>query len=37
MKKLDNEFNVLNYNIHDDNSVNPVAPRNYSVTLNVKF
>jgi iron complex outermembrane recepter protein len=35
--KLSNIFNELNYNIHDDNSLNPIAPRNYSVTLNYKF
>ncbi len=31
--KLANVANVLNYNIHDDNSLNPIAPRNYSVSL----
>lgn len=35
--KIGNIFNVLSYNVHDDNSVNPIAPRNYSVTLKVKF
>ena len=35
--KLSNIFNELNYNVHDDNSVNPIAPRNYSVALNYKF
>ncbi len=35
--KLSNIFNELNYNIHDDNSLNPIAPRNYSVALNYKF
>lgn len=35
--KLSNLFNELNYNIHDDNSLNPIAPRNYSVALNYKF
>lgn len=35
--KLSNVFNALNYNIHDDNSLNPIAPRNYSVSLNYKF
>ncbi len=35
--KLSNVFNELNYNIHDDNSLNPIAPRNYSVTLNYTF
>jgi iron complex outermembrane receptor protein len=35
--KLSNIFNELNYNIHDDNSLNPIAPRNYSIALNYKF
>ena len=35
--KLSNVFNELNYNIHDDNSLNPIAPRNYSVSLNYTF
>ncbi|CAM3601078.1 TonB-dependent receptor [Flavobacterium gelidilacus] len=35
--KLSNVFNELNYNVHDDNSVNPIAPRNYSIALNYKF
>lgn len=35
--KLSNLFNELNYNIHDDNSLNPIAPRNYSVSLNYTF
>jgi iron complex outermembrane receptor protein len=35
--KLSNIFNELNYNIHDDNSLNPIAPSNYSVALNYKF
>ena len=35
--KLANIFNVLSYNVHDDNSVNPIAPRNFSVSLTWKF
>lgn len=35
--KLSNVFNELNYNVHDDNSLNPIAPRNYSIALNYKF
>ncbi|EAZ95189.1 ferrichrome-iron receptor [Flavobacteria bacterium BAL38] len=35
--KLSNIFNELNYNVHDDNSVNPIAPRNYSLSLNYNF
>ncbi|WP_298222948.1 TonB-dependent receptor [Flavobacterium sp.] len=35
--KMSNIFNVLSYNVHDDNSVNPIAPTNYSVSLNYTF
>jgi iron complex outermembrane receptor protein len=35
--KLSNIFNELSYNIHDDNSLNPIAPRNYSISLNYAF
>lgn len=35
--KLSNVANVLSYNVHDDNSVNPIAPRNWSATLSYKF
>ncbi|WP_339915847.1 TonB-dependent receptor [Yeosuana marina] len=35
--KLANITNALNYNVHDDNSLNPIASRNYSVTLSYKF
>ena len=35
--KLSNLFNELSYNVHDDNSLNPIAPRNYSVSLNYIF
>ena len=35
--KLGNVFNVLNYNVHDDNSVNPIAPRNYQLNFCYKF
>ena len=35
--KLANIFNVLSYNVHDDNSVNPIAPRNFSASLIWKF
>lgn len=35
--KLANIFNELNYNAHDDNSLNPIAPRNYSVSLTYNF
>jgi iron complex outermembrane recepter protein len=35
--KLSNLFNELSYNVHDDNSLNPIAPRNYSISLNYSF
>jgi iron complex outermembrane recepter protein len=35
--KVGNIFDVLSYNVHDDNSVNPITPRNYSISLQVKF
>ena len=35
--KLANIGNVLNYNVHDDNSINPIAPRNFLSTLTYKF
>ena len=35
--KLSNVFNELNYNAHDDNSLNPIAPRNISISLNYIF
>ncbi|QKJ62932.1 TonB-dependent siderophore receptor [Flavobacterium sp. M31R6] len=35
--KLSNIFNALSYNVHDDNSVNPIAPTNYAITLNYAF
>lgn len=35
--KLANLTNELNYNIHDDNSLNPITPINYSVSLNYNF
>jgi iron complex outermembrane receptor protein len=35
--KLANVFNVLSYNVHDDNSVNPIAPRNFMASLGWKF
>ena len=31
--KLSNVFNKLSYNVHDDNSVNPIAPRQFAATL----
>lgn len=35
--KLSNVLNELNYNAHDDNSLNPIAPRNFSISLNYTF
>ncbi|GAA4507164.1 TonB-dependent siderophore receptor [Hymenobacter ginsengisoli] len=35
--KLANILNELSYNVHDDNSINPIAPRTYSATLSVKL
>ena len=31
--KIGNVGDVLSYNVHDDNSVNPIAPRNFSLNL----
>ncbi len=31
--RIANLGDVINYNVHDDNSVNPISPRNYSLTL----
>ncbi len=35
--KASNLTNTLSYNVHDDNSVNPIAPRMFSVSLTHKF
>jgi len=35
--KLSNAFNKLSYNVHDDNSVNPVAPRQFAATFAYKL
>ena len=35
--KISNIMNVLSYNVHDDNSVNPIAPRQFSATVGFKF
>ncbi|UOG73100.1 TonB-dependent receptor [Hymenobacter tibetensis] len=35
--KLANILDELSYNLHDDNSVNPIAPRNFSATANYRF
>lgn len=35
--KLSNLFNVLSYYVHDDNSVNPIAPQEFVSTIALKF
>jgi len=35
--KVSNITNALSYNVHDDNSVNPIAPRQVSATVGFKF
>jgi iron complex outermembrane recepter protein len=35
--KIANLFDVKSYSVHDDNSVNPIIPRNYSLSLVYKF
>ena len=35
--KLSNITNAMSYNVHDDNSLNPIAPFNYSFNLQYKF
>jgi iron complex outermembrane receptor protein len=35
--KVSNVLNELSYNVHDDNSVNPIAPRQFSTTISYKF
>jgi iron complex outermembrane receptor protein len=35
--RIANLGDVINFNVHDDNSVNPIAPRNYSVSLSYGF
>jgi iron complex outermembrane receptor protein len=35
--KVSNILDELSYNVHDDNSVNPIAPRQFAATLTVKF
>jgi iron complex outermembrane receptor protein len=35
--KLSNLFNVLSYYVHDDNSVNPITPREFSCTISHRF
>jgi iron complex outermembrane receptor protein len=35
--KVANLLGKLSYNVHDDNSVNPIAPRNYAATLSFRL
>jgi iron complex outermembrane recepter protein len=35
--KVNNIFNQLSYNVHDDNSVNPIAPRQFTGTVSYNF
>jgi iron complex outermembrane recepter protein len=35
--KVSNLLNAMSYNVHDDNSVNPIAPRQLSVTVAYKW
>lgn len=35
--KVSNLLNALSYNVHDDNSVNPIAPRQFAATFAYKF
>jgi len=35
--KVSNILDVLSYNVHDDNSVNPIAPRQFTTTIGIKF
>lgn len=35
--KVSNVFDVLSYYAHDDNSINPIAPRMFSLTTNIQL
>ncbi len=35
--KIGNLTDKFSYNVHDDNSVNPIAPRNFSISLAYQF
>ena len=35
--KLSNVLNKLSYNVHDDNSVNPIAPRQFAATVGYRL
>ena len=35
--RLGNIFDVVDYNVHENYSVNPITPRNFYLTFNYKF
>lgn len=35
--KVNNILNEFSYNVHDDNSVNPITPRQFAATISYKF
>lgn len=35
--KVSNIFNAMSYNVHDDNSINPIAPRMFMTTVSLKL
>ena len=35
--RLGNIFDVVDYNVHENHSVNPITPRNFYLTFNYKF
>jgi len=37
MAKLSNLFNTYNYNVHENYSINPIAPRQFIATISWKF
>lgn len=37
MGKIGNLFNVVDYNVHENYSVNPITPRNFYLTINYKL
>ena len=37
LTKLSNVFNTYNYYVHENYSINPISPRQYSATVNYRF
>ncbi len=35
--KVGNVLDKIGYNVHDDNSVNPITPRNYALTIGIRL